>query len=95
MPAIAEGKAMESLWKVDDVAKYLVVPVSTVRYWTSKGFIPFIKLPAAVRFQPEVIIEWARSMSKGGTPARSPKDMASDILSSHRTGLARCGKLSK
>ena len=95
MPAIAEGKAMESLWKADDVAKYLVVPISTVRYWTSKGFIPFIKLPAAVRFQPEVIIDWARSMSKGGSPARSPKDMASDILSSHRTGLARCGKLSK
>jgi excisionase family DNA binding protein len=85
----------QPLWKAQEVAEYLSVPISTVRYWTSKGFIPFIKLPAAVRFQPEVIIDWARSMSKGGTPARSPKDMASDILSSHRTGLARCGKLSK
>jgi len=62
-----------ALWKAQEVAQYLSVPISTVRYWTSKGFIPFIKLPAAVRFQPEVIIDWARSMSKGGTPAVARK----------------------
>lgn len=85
----------QPLWKAQEVAKYLSVPISTVRYWTSKGFIPFIKLPAAVRFQPEVIIDWARGMAKGGSLPKNPEEMASDILSSHRTGLARCGKLSK
>lgn len=95
MNAIVEEKPMESLWKADDVAKYLAVPISTIRYWTSKGFIPHIKLPAAVRFQPEIIVEWTRAMAKGTGVSRNPKDMASDILSSHRSGLARCGKLSK
>ena len=95
MTAIAEEKAMESLWKADDVAKYLAVPISTVRYWTSKGFIPHIKLPAAVRFQPEIIVEWTRAMAKGAGVPRNPKDIASDILSANRTGLPRVGKTCK
>ena len=95
MNAIAEGKAMESLWKADDVAKYLAVPISTIRYWTSKGFIPHIKLPAAVRFQPEIIVEWTRAMAKGASVPRNPKDIASDILSANRTGPPRVGKTSK
>ena len=27
----------QPLWRAEDVAKYLAVPVSTIRYWTSKG----------------------------------------------------------
>ena len=95
MNAIVEEKPMESLWKADDVAKYLAVPISTIRYWTSKGFIPHIKLPAAVRFQPEIIVAWTRSMAKGtGTP-RNPQIIATEILSAKRTGPARAGKSRK
>jgi len=77
------------LWKAVDVAKYLAVPVSTVRYWTHKGFIPFIKLPAAVRFQPEIIVQWAAAMAKGGTTPRTPSEIASDTLSSHRLRIEK------
>lgn len=92
-----EVRQMETqpLWRAEDVARYLAVPISTVRYWTSKGFIPHIKLPAAVRFQPEVIVEWTRAMAKGTGVPRNPKEIAADILSAHRTGLARVGKTSK
>jgi excisionase family DNA binding protein len=75
---------MESLWKVEDVANYLAVPVSTVRYWTSKAFIPHIKLPASVRFHPDTIVQWAAAMSKGGAPPKTPSEIASETLSSHR-----------
>jgi hypothetical protein len=85
----------QQLWKAQDVANYLAVPVSTVRYWTSKGFIPHIKLPAAVRFEPDVIVEWTRAMAKGASEARKPEEIASDILSTHRIRLARTRKTSK
>ncbi len=86
---------MQTLWRADDVAKYLAVPISTVRYWTSKGFIPHIKLPAAVRFEPDVIVEWTRAMAKGTSEARKPEEIASEILSTHRIRLARTRKTSK
>lgn len=83
---------VQSLWKTDDVAKYLAVPVSTIRYWTSKGFIPHIKLPAAVRFEPDVIVEWTRAMARGTLEARKPEEIASEILSAHRIRLASSRK---
>ncbi len=85
----------KQLWKAQDVANYLVVPVSTVRYWTSKGFIPHIKLPAAVRFEPDAIVEWTRAMARGVQEARNPGEIASDILSTHRIRLASSRKTSK
>ena len=95
MTALAEENAIESLWKADDVAKYLAVPISTVRYWTSTGFIPHIKLPAAVRFQPEIIVAWTHAMAKGTGIPRNPQNIATDILSTNRTGIRRIGKTSK
>ena len=95
MNTIAEEKHMESLWKVDDVARYLAVPISTIRYWTSKGFIPHIKLPAAVRFQPEIIVAWTRAMAKGTVTPRNPQIIATEILSAKRTRLVRIEKRSK
>jgi hypothetical protein len=86
---------VQPLWRTDDVANYLAVPVSTVRYWTSKGFIPHIKLPAAVRFEPNVIVEWTRAMAKGTEDTRKPEEIASEILSSHRIRLASSRKTSK
>jgi excisionase family DNA binding protein len=85
----------QPLWRAEDVAQYLAVPVSTVRYWTSKGFIPHIKLPAAVRFEPDVIVEWMRAMSKGTQGAQKPEEIASEILSSQRIRLASSRKTSK
>ncbi len=86
---------VQSLWRADDVAKYLAVPVSTVRYWTSKGFIPHIKLPAAVRFVPDAIVEWTRARAKGTSEVQKPEEIASEILSTHRIRLARTRKTSK
>ena len=63
----------QPLWRAEDVAKYLAVPVSTIRYWTSKGFIPHIKLPAAVRFEPHAIVEWTRAMAKRDGGASTPR----------------------
>ena len=82
----------QPLWRAEDVAKYLAVPVSTIRYWTSKGFIPHIKLPAAVRFEPHAILEWTRAMAKRDGGPRRPEEIASDILSSRRTVPAGFGK---
>ena len=82
----------QPLWRAEDVAKYLAVPVSTIRYWTSKGFIPHIKLPAAVRFEPQAILEWTRAMAKREGVPRRPEEIASDILSSRRAVPAGFGK---
>lgn len=82
----------QPLWRAEDVAKYLAVPVSTIRYWTSKGFIPHIKLPAAVRFEPHAIVEWTHAMAKRDRGPRRPEEIASDILSSRRTVTAGFGK---
>ena len=81
----------QPLWRAEDVAKYLAVPVSTIRYWTSKGFIPHIKLPAAVRFEPHAIVEWTRAMAKRDGGPRRPEEIAS-AFSSRRTVPAGFGK---
>ena len=45
MTAIAEGKAMESLWKADDVAKYLVVPSFHRPLLDKQGIYPLYQAP--------------------------------------------------
>lgn len=50
-----------------EIAEYLGVKESTIRYWVHIGYIPHIKFPGAVRFDFAVINEWLVGRQKGGT----------------------------
>jgi excisionase family DNA binding protein len=57
----------ESLWTVEDVARYLRVPRSWVYDATrrrNKRSIPHIKIGRYPRFEKEVVIEWAAQLRR-------------------------------
>ena len=57
---------MEKLLTVDEAANLLAVKCSTIRKWTHIGFIPYVKLGGAVRFQRQAIADWVKKNSKKG-----------------------------
>lgn len=50
---------MQSLWKVDDVAELLNVKPRTIREWTARSRIPYIRLNGSIRYEPDRIRRWA------------------------------------
>lgn len=54
----------EKLWGVKELSEYLGVPVATLYQWRSKGYgPPGRRLGKHVRYVPEQVSEWVRSMS--------------------------------
>ena len=65
-----------------DVAAYLAVKESTIRYWVHIGYIPYIKFRGAVRFRESDIAPWLdRCVAACRT---TPSEFASRILRERR-----------
>jgi excisionase family DNA binding protein len=54
----------ETLWKVQDVAKYLQVSTSLVYKKAEAGTIPTLRIGAALRFDPATVRAWAKSNAR-------------------------------
>ncbi|MCP4603459.1 MAG: helix-turn-helix domain-containing protein [Proteobacteria bacterium] len=54
------------LWTPKDLADYLSVKESVVRYWVRNQEVPHIRIGRHVRFDPEDILEWIAA--KGNAP---------------------------
>lgn len=54
------------LWSVDQLARYLNVPVATIRDWCYKRKIPFVKAGRSVRFKPSDVETWLNQGGYGG-----------------------------
>jgi len=67
-----------TLWNNKEVATFLNVKESTIRYWVHIGYIPHIKFRGAVRFRESDIVDWVdRSLAVCQT---TPSEYASRIL---------------
>jgi excisionase family DNA binding protein len=56
----------EPLWKVEDLATYLGVPVQTIYAWNSRGLGPrYVKAGRHVRFRPEDVHAWEKTREHG------------------------------
>ncbi len=60
---------IEMLWTIDDVADFLQVKTSVIKYWIHNSDIPFIKLGKRHRFDPEEIKGWIRNQKNNNKPA--------------------------
>lgn len=56
----------DKLWTPRDLADYLSVKESVVRYWVRNREIPFVRIGRQIRFVPEDIQEWIAA--KGNAP---------------------------
>jgi len=54
----------EQLWTIEDVAEFLQVKPSVVKYWIYNDTIPYIKLGKYVRFESSEVITWVRENKK-------------------------------
>jgi excisionase family DNA binding protein len=50
--------------KVDDVARMLDVSRRTIQTWAKEGKIPHVRIDKVLRFVPEQIREWAKTMGQ-------------------------------
>ena len=48
----------DRLWTIDDVAEYLRVKASVVKYWIHNERLPCMKIGKHLRFDPEDVREW-------------------------------------
>lgn len=55
---------MDRLWSVEDVAKYLGVPVKTLYVWRTTGYGPKgrRRVGKYVRYKPEDVIAWFEAL---------------------------------
>ena len=51
---------MEKPMTVEEVSKFLDVPVATIRKWCSKRYIPYMKIGRHVRFSRRSLEEWLK-----------------------------------
>ena len=49
---------VSELWTIEDVADFLKVKTSVVKYWLHTSGIPFLKIGKHYRFDPNDIREW-------------------------------------
>jgi excisionase family DNA binding protein len=83
------GAEPEDLWSTDDVADYLGVPVSTVRYWVWLGVGPkSMKIGRYRRFKASDVEKWAESQTE--VPDLTPR--AKSRLANQRTSTKAAGK---
>ena len=71
-----------ALWNTKEVAVYLNVKESTIRYWRHIGYIPHIKFRVAVRFRESDIVEWVNRCV--AACRATPSEYASQILRERR-----------
>lgn len=57
---------MSKLWGIEDVSKYLDVPVQTIYQWRTKKYgPPGRRMGKHVRFRPEDVVAWFESLPTG------------------------------
>lgn len=56
---------VEKLWTINDLANFLQVKPSVIKYWIYNSDIPFIKLGKNYRFDPKGIREWLAQEKSG------------------------------
>ncbi|MBB5153172.1 helix-turn-helix domain-containing protein [Saccharopolyspora phatthalungensis] len=57
---------IRNLWGIEDVSKYLGVPVGTVYQWRSRGYGPVgRKIGKYIRFKPDDVESWFESQAEG------------------------------
>ncbi len=54
----------EKLWTIDDVADYLQVKPSVVKYWAKNDTIPYIRIGRFVRFNQSDVVAWVKENGK-------------------------------
>lgn len=59
----------DKLWTLDEVADFLQVKPSVIKYWVQISEIPFVKLGKQYRFDQRDIKTWVEQR-KEGTPKR-------------------------
>lgn len=52
------------LWDTADVAAFLKVGHSTVRYYVKNKGLPVLRVVGRIRYEPDAVREWARSQSE-------------------------------
>jgi excisionase family DNA binding protein len=57
---------MKTLLTAKQTADYLNVKLSTIRKWTHLGFIPFVKMRGAVRYDQAKLDAWIEKRSAEG-----------------------------
>jgi len=58
-PASSKVVAIEPLWTIHDVSKYLGVPVGTLYQWRHRGRgPPAVRLGKHLRYQPAAVRTW-------------------------------------
>ncbi len=64
--------ALEPLWTVDDVARFLAMSKQWVYKHAELGTLPCIRLGSALRFQPEAVRRYVDQRSRRATPSVVP-----------------------
>lgn len=54
-------QVIEKLWTIKEVADFLQVKVSVVKYWLHTSGMPFVKIGKHYRFDPNDIRKWVES----------------------------------
>jgi len=76
-PSLKELLSRGNLIAPEELAAGMHVARVTIYQWVRRGVIPYLKIEALVRFDPEAIREWleskrrAASKNPGGEPCRS------------------------
>jgi excisionase family DNA binding protein len=81
-PSQATSAVAGALWTVKEVAAFLNLKESTIRFWVHIGYIPHIKFRGAVRFRESDIIAWLNQCVAASQT--SPSEYASRILRQRR-----------
>lgn len=68
---------MDELWTVEEVAGFLRVKGSIVRYWLQTSYIPFVKVGKQYRFDPKDIKACVESLKKESFTGNMSGDLKS------------------
>jgi excisionase family DNA binding protein len=84
------------LWNTPELAAYLNVKESTIRYWVHVKYIPHIKFQSLVRFRKTDIDAWLDQRTAPGrmtTAKKISEEILEDIQNRPRRGRAPRAKL--
>jgi len=101
LPRKVQARPDAILWNTPELAAYLNVKETTIRYWVHIGYIPYIKFQSLVRFRKTDIDAWLDQRTALGrttagrmtTAKKISEEIAEDILNRPRRGRAPRAKL--
>ena len=101
LPRKAQARPDAILWNTPELAAYLNVKETTIRYWVHIGYIPYIKFQSLVRFRKTDIDAWLDQRTAPGrtaagrmtTAKKTSEEIVADILNRPRRGRAPRAKI--